>query len=107
MYTYTDANGCTAMTTDSIYVDLCMSVNENTAGNVSVYPNPTNGEFTVQLNGNAAAIVEIMNELGQVVNAFTMTSSVRTVDMKNFESGVYFIRVTEGDATTTHRLIKH
>lgn len=107
MYTYTDANGCTAMTTDSIYVDLCMTVTENAAGNVSVYPNPTNGEFTVQLSGNATAVVEIMNELGQVVNAFNMTSSVRLVDMKNFESGVYFIRVTTGDATTTHRLIKH
>jgi hypothetical protein len=106
-YTYTDPNGCTAMTMDSIMVDLCMTVTENAAGNVSLYPNPTNGEFTVQLNGSTTATVEIMNELGQVVTSFNMTSSVRTVDMKNFESGVYFIRVMEGNATTTHRLIKH
>lgn len=109
-YTYTDVNGCTAMATDSIWVGLCTDIATYADNNVvAVYPNPNNGQFTLQLAAVPANTVnvEIMNELGQVVNTFTMTATQHDVNMNTFESGVYFVRVINGDAVNVTRFVKH
>lgn len=108
-YTYVDANGCSAMATDSIWVGLCTDI-VNAANNngVAVYPNPNNGQFNLVLGGmpSAPVQVEIMNELGQVVNTFTMTGTQLEVNMNAFESGVYFVRITNVDVVNVTRFVK-
>jgi len=110
MYMYTDANGCSGSATDSIWVDICSDItNVSANGNVSLFPNPASTQFTIQLAAAPAApvTVEVTNELGQVVNSFTMTGTTQQVNMTSLNAGVYFVRVINGDSVSVHRVVKN
>jgi GEVED domain/Secretion system C-terminal sorting domain len=109
VYTYTDVNGCAATATDSITVDPCTGVVDfGSLTNATVYPNPTLDYFTLDLGyvPNSAVTVEIMNSLGQRVDAFTMTSDKKQIDLGVYESGVYSVRLTDGTNTAVIRVVR-
>lgn len=57
-YTYTDTNGCSASAIDSIYVDLCLGISAATEElQVLIYPNPNNGNFTIQTTSYADVLI--------------------------------------------------
>lgn len=108
-YQYTDANGCEGMTTDSIWVDLCTDIADYANSNgVAIYPNPNSGQFNILLAAAPAnaVTVEIMNELGQTVAAFTLTATQTEVNMNSYDNGIYFVRVINGDAVSVTRFVK-
>lgn len=72
----------------------------------SVYPNPTNGIFTIQLNRfSPNAQIEVFNALGQMVISAKPTKTVSTVELPEF-NGIYFVRVTIDGVSTTQKVIK-
>ncbi len=60
---------------------------------VVIYPNPNNGIFAVDLN--AAATVEIFNQVGEVVAHYRFESGNNSVDLQNLSSGLYVMRVVD------------
>ncbi len=61
---------------------------------VTLYPNPNNGKFTVQLSGiNGKSTIEVYNELGERVLKTSLTSSSIQLDLSNNTKGVYFYKV--------------
>ena len=66
-----------------------------------IYPNPTKGEF--RLNVKSQVEVSVYNQLGQVVvNPMTYTPN-QTIKIK--KNGVYFVRVNDGNGYKTKKLI--
>ena len=57
---------------------------------VSVYPNPSNGEFNVSVAENVT--VEVFNTNGQIVKRVRLTAGVNAMQLNN--SGIYFVRFT-------------
>lgn len=76
---------------------------DETADNLdfSVYPNPTNGTFHIDAQGNSQ--VTIMNAAGQVVESIVVNGS--TPINLDVVSGVYFVQVQNGNKVGTQRLI--
>jgi hypothetical protein len=70
---------------------------------VALYPNPANGSVVVSTM--ADQVIEITNTLGQVIYTTTATGTATTVDLTNFEAGVYFVNVFTGTSKVTERLI--
>lgn len=109
--TLTDACGSY---TDSVYVLVngTASVDENEGElNVSIYPNPSTGEFTVSVNDlNADKVtVSILTLAGQVVynETFNATSnSKKQININNQPKGVYFVQIIANDIRTVERIIK-
>lgn len=64
-------------------------VKENN-GAVTVYPNPSNGQLTIDLEINSDALLIVTNALGEVVYQDEMES---TVSLSNLESGIYVISI--------------
>jgi Secretion system C-terminal sorting domain/SprB repeat len=97
-YTYTDPQtGCSATNTDIIFVDPCAGVAENAIANsFNVYPNPSNGTFTLQLNTTQAATVFIYDAIGQLVSTEKLQPNL-TQQISIEESGMYFISVVTAD----------
>ncbi|MGL5889016.1 MAG: T9SS type A sorting domain-containing protein, partial [Bacteroidia bacterium] len=108
-YNYTDpVTLCQNSASTNILVDPCVGITENGAiNNASVYPNPNNGLFMISLGYTPgdAVTVEIFNSLGQVVDAFTMTSDNRSTDMSMYQSGIYNVRITDGNAVKMLRVV--
>jgi hypothetical protein len=73
-----------------VYVDQILGVEENDAvvptTTMSVYPNPANGSFTMELSNEAD--VNIFNAVGQLVKSY---KSVKNLNV-NLEAGIYFVQ---------------
>jgi len=61
---------------------------------VSVYPNPNNGQFTLSLSNNTGNCnVEIYNVLGEKVYTETLPQSQSNINLTEQPNGVYLYRV--------------
>ena len=77
-----------------------------------VSPNPTNGITNIALDLNRASNVSVslINAMGQVVNTFDFGtvnagSNNLTVNLNNYQNGVYFFNVKTDEGTTTKRIL--
>jgi hypothetical protein len=84
---------------DSSYL---ISVNEQSIQNnfFTIYPNPTNGIFTIALNNTNNADIEIYSISGQLVLQQKLTQVVNTIDLTNYAIGMYLVKVTTKDNLT-------
>jgi len=76
---------------------------------VGVYPNPSNGVFTIQsLYGNfPIQEYEVLDITGKlIISKLCSNSATETVDISKFNNGFYFLRVKASNRTTTLKLQK-
>jgi plastocyanin len=76
---------------------------------ISVYPNPSKGAFQVAVSGslsNNSGKLEIYNLLGDKVYQTNITNSIAYVDLSNSPQGVYFLKLNDGEATVTKKIIR-
>ena len=93
--TGTDTKGCynTASFTQS--VSLCLGIETiagSTSSGVSVYPNPSHGEFNVSLEQGASAVLVILNALGQKVLE-QMLDTDKNVIHPGLATGLYHYQI--------------
>lgn len=66
---------------------------------VLLYPNPNNGRFTLQVEGNAAAFdVKILDMLGKMVHSARIESGVNRTDLdvSHLAAGIYQVSIQQG-----------
>ena len=108
--TATDANGCTE--TASVVIDDIITGIEQVdfVTNLKVFPNPTIGNITIDLELSEAKDVNVViyDMAGQLIKDFgyeyTAKTQIRT-DLSIFPSGVYLVRIVLDDQVITKRLI--
>lgn len=85
-----------------------VNINEDTEEGFtfSIYPNPNNGEFTMEGNIDGAQI-SIYNTLGQQVEfgVRSVNDTKHYLDCSKFAKGVYFINVKLNDEVKTQKLL--
>lgn len=69
---------------------------------IRIYPNPSSGIFHIS-GLNTTSEVVVTNMHGQTIFTTTMTSG--KLDLTGQPSGVYFIRITTGDQTISHKVV--
>jgi predicted extracellular nuclease len=88
------------------HTNVCSNVSVQETGNVqsfSVYPNPSNGQFTISSTENINR-VEVYNTLGELVFAdFTSGASSKNIDLTDMPGGIYMVQVqlSNGELMTT------
>lgn len=109
----TDGNGCQAISRVKVEITQCLGIDEKKLNPIlSVFPNPSNGIFTIHGIGSFSSrlnSIEVLNQLGQVVfkRSFEMGGSVPDleIDTKISEPGIYFLRVSLSDRIVSQKLI--
>jgi PKD repeat protein len=105
-YSYTDATTtCSNTATNTIVVDACLGVEDNTLTTVSVYPNPTDGKLTIS-NLAQNASYKVVSTSGQVVLTGTVSNSSNTIDLSMVENGIYVLQFTQEQSVQTVRIVK-
>ncbi len=96
-------SGAEVLYIDNIVIDGILGVNDQNQAAFSLYPNPVNGNtITIKSNASGEMTVAIFDVLGkQVVN----TNTNGQVDISNLNSGVYIVKITQGNASSTQKLI--
>ncbi len=105
--TGTDANGCTANTSITQNVSLCTGIGSTPLSlgeglGVRLFPNPTQGAFTIQLNSDSKII--ITNALGQEFLNKDFNEGLHNITL-NEATGIYFVKIITGNIQTTKRLV--
>ncbi len=106
--TATDVNGCSKSTTFVQNVNDCVGLNEIAqAGNaVKVYPNPTVGEFTIELSNATAKTLEVVDLSGRVVYTGAVTSDKVKVNLVNAANGIYYVKIKSNSTTEVVKVVK-
>ncbi len=79
---------------------------------VNVYPNPSNGHFYVEMEGDLGdeAEVQVLDLMGRVVMTQKMNTtanySTATIEMENAPAGNYFIKIQTSKEVFTKKFIK-
>lgn len=73
---------------------------------ITIYPNPSTRIFNIVSQQNIS--VEIYDLLGKLVYSQSLVSGTNSIDISNFNSGVYLLKATDANGNTeTHKLIKN
>ncbi len=90
-YDYTDANGCSASAMDDVTVNDCLNLNELNSSNITVYPNPGKGVFTVTTeNTDALTDLNISDLSGRIIaNGIVNINGELTIQITDAQTGVY------------------
>lgn len=109
-YKYVTSNGVCPNDTSNVVVNVqsCdwLAIDENVFTDVSIYPNPSTGIVNIEVpidNMN----LEVTDINGRVIESIknTIKAGVNTVSLKEVERGVYFFKVTNGDASKVFRVV--
>ncbi|MCD4683107.1 MAG: T9SS type A sorting domain-containing protein, partial [Bacteroidales bacterium] len=111
-YTYEDGNGCSNYAEETIYVDPCTGIIENAGDqDIMIFPNPNNGNFTIQLNLEINELVDltIYNALNEIVfeenHISTSKDYSKEISLDNYAKGIYYLRVTGEETNLIKKII--
>jgi hypothetical protein len=109
-YTYLNSvTGCSNTATDSIFVNICLSVKEiNTDGLVNIFPNPLDKEVTIDLSKiNETCKVELFTPETKVLSTWILNGGASyPIELRNYENGIYFMKISSTSSNYLIRLIK-
>jgi len=98
-YSYTDGNGCTGTASIDVQVDDCAGIKENEANFVSIYPNPSNGLFTVDAGKLPIENIIIYDSKGRVVKEIEVSkNTTMKINISDMANGAYTVKVITADA---------
>ena len=86
-----------------------VSITENLDAQINVYPVPATTNMTVTLNGNGMIeTLQLFTDHGAMVYFVNNIQDNRfEIDVTEFSTGTYFLRVKTSQGVTTKRVIIH
>ncbi len=88
--------------------NITLGTKENNLSNSSIYPNPTNGHFTVVLEKEYFNVeIQILNIQGLIIASEKYALAKILEKDITAEAGIYFIKVTSEGHSKTFKLIKN
>lgn len=79
--------------------DAVLATSNSQLKNVSIYPNPSNGNFKTNIPQNDIKSIEVYNSLGQLVS--------RSMDISNLQKGNYIIKINTNTQSYHQKVIKN
>jgi hypothetical protein len=105
-YAYTDLNGCVGFSVDSITVDICSGIEENSNSAIVLYPNPASN--ILHLNGlQNQSLVSIYDVTGKIVMQVEVDkNSNNSINIASLNLGFYQCRIRQNNQTKELSFIK-
>ena len=101
--TITDANGCTFTGYPGAKSGNPEDSANTAPGEITVYPNPTTGSFTVSNIENAT--IYLYSSLSGHIKTFEHVFNNETINIGNLSNGIYFLKIIDGNTMKHEKLI--
>ena len=93
-----------------VIVDICYGIgNEMMINSLSVYPNPGNGIFNIDISEQELTSfkVTVINSLGSVVyvQEFDQGENSLKIDLTNYPDGIYYLKIEDGSFIGMKKII--
>ena len=97
-------NGCSD--TSSCYSINIVGLNENNPlTTLHVFPNPSNGKFTIETAKVENSKIEIYNMMGELFFQSEILNHNTDVDISHQPKGIYFVKIHAGQSSITKKII--
>lgn len=82
----------------------------NTLGEVKLYPNPNNGQFTIEIKTDQSnnAALQILSMQGKLVyeeNTINTLGYTKTIDISNLPKGIYYLKLTTDLGVAVEKIV--
>lgn len=85
---------------------VAASVHNNTPNDqLSIYPNPSSGIFTIEMSNDSKASIEVYDALGKKVKSFEQTGFKSALDLNNYPKGMYMINIISEGKQISKKII--
>ena len=100
--------GCSGITITNLVVSSCAGVSniENEIEGLSIYPNPSNGNFTIELKNEEIKKITITDNTGKLITKILSKEEVINVSLDQFANGIYHVKVESNNATKVIKISK-
>ncbi|BAO75910.1 T9SS type A sorting domain-containing protein [Winogradskyella sp. PG-2] len=86
------------------FAETVLSTNDFETTNFSLYPNPTNtGIVNISSSNSDEMNIQIFDMLGKQVKNATISNN--SIDVSNLNTGIYLVKITQNNASTTKKLV--
>lgn len=99
-----NAQGCASLPT-AVEIEIFLGINDLDISNLKVYPNPTKDLVYISYKENIDR-VEVFSMIGQRILDVNSNDSEVSIDMSNFASGTYMLKVFVGDDSQLVKVVK-
>lgn len=86
-------NNCTD--TSACFNINTIGINEHNKTQMTIYPNPNKGVFTIEMLNNQEHYFEITDLTGKLVYQGKINNILTTVDLSEYENGIYLLKIDE------------
>lgn len=82
-------------------------INQFKNNDISIYPNPSNGEIEILLNSNKTAMANLYNISGQLMHSqnLDISQTHHKIDLMHLPSGMYIIKINTDNIVKTDKII--
>ena len=100
------SNECIISDYVEIFYDTSSDVS-SLKNNLTIFPNPNNGLFTISSEDGVAYNVKIFNLLGKIIySEENIVENNHNLDISNYKNGLYFLEVIKNDIKSIIKIIK-
>jgi hypothetical protein len=99
--TGTDANGCSK-------IDICAGLGEvfGSINGLSIYPNPSNDMFTVNLSNGLSKTIDVIDVAGRIVLSKISADNAVIINTTGLANGIYYVKVKTDNAAEIIKVVK-
>jgi photosystem II stability/assembly factor-like uncharacterized protein len=92
---------------DNFIIESVASENEIAANNFNIYPNPSDGIFTVERNSNSNLTISVFDITGKRVFYDTNKNNIKfNIDLSNLDNGIYFVNLKSDISSIVKKIVK-
>ena len=82
------------------------NVNEITANDISIYPNPARDFVRLTAQGSQLTAVKVYNCLGMMVEEIEVSANEIEINISGYNTGIYFFNIETGNGNAVKKVVK-
>jgi len=91
---------------DLAELSLAVNIKELSKNQIHIYPNPTNGILNIRFNDNSTKQIIISNIAGKIIIEKLINTQKATVDLTEFNKGIYILSIKNEKTYQTKKILK-